>query len=247
MKRYDIMIKIFFAEFISLIGTLFYMWHNSAGSFRRLYLSVCMADILAESISYGIFVSMTVWLCVLFFYEEFINHFMTEQFVIRYTAKWKLYVRQVSRIVSGGIGITGISFFNYYIAGRILGLELYTWDRDDSLFFSIIHLLLHENQIAVFMGLFADALLQFLYFLLIMLMIRWFLRSRTIILILTALIFMVEIGQKGFLLTRVDVFEMFKTGEFNGLCLWQMFGIVILVFVVGWIASIRKEFYNEKK
>ncbi|MCM1468623.1 MAG: hypothetical protein NC086_10795 [Alistipes sp.] len=249
MKRYDHRAKkLFLAEFISLLGTVAYVYYE-INNLRILELSLCTADLLAESITHNVYVSMTVWLCVLFFYEEFINCFMSEQFVIRYTAKWKLYMRQVCRILSGGIGITGMSFLNFFIATGLMGLKVYTWDRADSLFAFLTHICLQENQnvVCIFLVLFVNALLLFLYFLLVTLVMRWLLSEKPKVLLLIVLVFMAEMRKKGFMLTRVNVFVMFQTGEFNGVCLWQMFGIVILVIAVGWLVSIGKEFYNEKK
>lgn len=212
-------------------------------------MTVCTADMLAESISYGIFVSMSVWLCVLFFYEEFINYFMSEQVVIRYTAKWKVYVRQVCRIIAGDIGITALLFFNFIAAAKIIGLELYTWNRMDSVFAFTMKLCLCEKQsiIVIFAEMYANALLQFLFFFLVLLALRWVFRSKSWVLLLTALMFVTEIMGRGVLLVRADVFAMFATGEFNGVCLWQMFGLVMTVLAAGWFASSGKEFYNEKK
>lgn len=212
-------------------------------------MTVCTTDMLAESISYGIFVSMSVWLCVLFFYEEFINHFMSEQVVIRYTAKWKVYVRQVCRIIAGGVGITALLFFNFTAAAKIIGLELYRWDRMDSVFAFMTKTCLGENRsvVIIFVELYANAMLQFLFFFLILLALRWVFRSKSWVFILTALIFVTEIMGRGVLLVRADVFAMFATGEFNGVRLWQMFGMVMMVLAAGWLASTGKEFYNEKK
>ncbi len=249
MKRFDSIMKIFFAELISFVGIFCYVWYNSVRNFRRLFLTVCTADMLAESISYGIFVSISVWMCVLFFYEEFINRFMSEQIVIRYTAKWKVYVRQVCWVITGGIGLTALLFVNFIAAANIMGLELYTWDRMDSVFAFMTKTCLREDcsVFIIFVELYANALLQFLFFLFILLALRWTLKSKSWVLLLTALIFVTEIMGRGVLIVRADVFAMFATGEFDGASLWQMSVMVVLALAAGWLASIRKEFYNEKK
>lgn len=209
-------------------------------------VTVCMTDACEWGSSNGTFAMVVVFAGILLFYNELIESDMSIQYVIRSGDKTCVYIKQLVKIVCMAVVWTFFCMAGLIIVALALNMPICNWNETNSFLFVINRCRVEHNGIVIIFQLSAYMVLQAIYFMLVVLILRWLTSKKNIVIGITSIIYVAELSDLGILSKLMNVSVAYENGVFEPVYLIRISGVLMLAVVLGLALCWKKEFYYEK-